>query len=125
MLEGVVLVVDDDELVRELVVLLLQQAGFLALRAADAEEARARAEEHGGAIDLLVTDAALPGESGLELAARLVLERPRLAVLLVTGQPESVELRALALHAVVDLLPKPFTPDELLRRVRRLLDLRP
>lgn len=113
---GVVLVVDDDELVRELVVGVLRQAGYVALPAADAREADACATLH--AVDLLLTDLALPDGSGLELAAHLVARRPGLPVLLMTGAAEDVSACEGMAGAQVDLLAKPFTPDELLRSVQ-------
>lgn len=113
---GVVLVVDDDELVRELVVGILRAAGYVALPAGDAREADACATVY--VVDLLLTDIALPDGSGLDLAAHLVARRPGLPVLFMTGAAEGVPMCEVMAGAQVDLLPKPFTPDELLRRVR-------
>lgn len=117
----VVLVVDDDELVRDLVLVLLRQAGFVALPAADAAEAVACAAVYD--VDLLLTDDALPDERGSALAAKLVARKPGLPVLFMSGRPECLVTREGLLGAgEVDVLAKPFTPDELLRRVRLALD---
>jgi CheY-like chemotaxis protein len=74
------------------------------------------------ATRLVLTDVALPGMSGLELARRLAAERPRVRVLLMSGYVEPALAGASGLDPAVDLLRKPFASEELLRRVRAALD---
>jgi PAS domain S-box-containing protein len=115
-----VLVVEDQEPVRRLVVLALEQQGYRVRQAASLAEARLELAGP-GAVDLLLTDVVLADGSGGELAAEMRASRPRLPVLLMSGHaaPEALPDEA---DPLCELLPKPFRPAELGRRVRRLLD---
>jgi two-component system cell cycle sensor histidine kinase/response regulator CckA len=91
------------------------------LEAADGAEALDVARAHDGRIDLLVSDIVMPAVGGPELYTALADERPGLRVLFTSGFPE----RDLTPEATLDrtnFLPKPYTPAELARRVRELLD---
>jgi two-component system, cell cycle sensor histidine kinase and response regulator CckA len=115
------LVVEDEPAVRSLVAATLKTEGYRLLLAASAEEAMVIAAEHAGPIDLLLTDAVMPGKSGIELANALVAERPGLPVIVMSGYTrETLDVTGLT-HAVV-LVHKPFTPRELRQRIRELLD---
>src|SRR5438046_7123135 len=83
-----VLVVDDEEDLREAMRRMLERRGFATLTAADPVEAEAVCREHGGTIDLLLTDLTLPGVSGGALAKTATLMRPDLRVLYVSGLPK-------------------------------------
>jgi DNA-binding response OmpR family regulator len=85
-----------------------------------AEEALALAY-HEPHIDLLVSDVIMPGLSGLELGRRLLARRPTLRVLFVSGYATQAIEAERGLPEGAELLAKPFHPDELLARVRRLL----
>ena len=74
-----------------------------------------------GPIDLLLTDAIMPGKSGLELANMMVARRPGLPVIVMSGYTEE-NLAISGLTEPVSLLQKPFTPRELRRRIREVLD---
>ncbi len=117
-----ILLVEDDDALRRLACRLLRRSGYTVLEARDAREGERVSREYRAGIDLLVTDVVLPGETGRELAARLAAVRPGLRVLFISGYTEN----AIAHHGVldpdVDLLEKPFSPEALLRRVRRSLD---
>jgi PAS domain S-box-containing protein len=117
-----VLLVEDEEMVREMLQETLAGAGYRLLVAADANHALARAAAHRGSIQLLLTDVVMPGGSGSELAERLSLVRPGIRVLYVSGYTEEAIVRHGVLARDVAFLGKPFTPDELLARVRQLLD---
>ncbi len=117
-----VLVVDDEPLVRALAVRVLRAAGYAVRDAADGDEAL-RLVASGAAIDLLVCDVVLPRRSGPVLAAELRAGQPELPVLFVSGYAGSA-LDPASLGGGSAFLPKPFTPRDLVRMVRELLDRR-
>lgn len=115
-----ILVVEDEPAVRSLVAFVLKSDGYALLLAGSADEAMRLSAAHPGRIDLLLTDASMPGRSGLDLASALVAERPDLAVVVMSGYTEeTLDARGLV-HGVV-LVRKPFTPSELRQRVRDVL----
>jgi DNA-binding response OmpR family regulator len=79
-------------------------------------------DTHSSEIDLLVSDAVMPGMAGMELARQLRIERPGLPILFVSGWAGDAFERDWAGEPAVDLLLKPFEVAELLERVGRLLD---
>jgi len=115
----ILLVAEDEPSVRGLVASTLRNDGYRLLLAASAEEALALADAHDGRLDLLLTDAIMPGKSGVELASILGARRPGLHVIIMSGY--TAETLA-GLDDRVELLQKPFTPRELRRRVREALD---
>ena len=117
----VVLVVEDNEVVRAYSVMSLTELGYRVLEAADAESALPylRSDER---IDLLLTDVVLPGRSGRSLAEEAAGIRPGLKVLYTTGYSRNAIVHQGRLEPGVDLLAKPFTFDQLAARVRRALD---
>jgi nitrogen-specific signal transduction histidine kinase/CheY-like chemotaxis protein len=116
-----VLVVEDDASVRRLAVLGLRANGYAVLEAANAAEALELAAGS-ASIDMLVSDVVMPGMRGPELATRLRKLRPGARLLLVSGHPETNEAFRDHEGRVIQLLPKPFTPEHLARKVRELLD---
>ena len=88
-----ILLAEDDDFVRDLTTQVLEQSGYTVLAASNAEEAAAIAEEHGDAIDLLISDVVMPGKSGPELAESLCTSRPRLRVLYISGYPATAATR--------------------------------
>jgi PAS domain S-box-containing protein len=120
-----VLVVDDEPLVRAVIVRALKSAGHKVLVAGSGAEALALAGREPAPISLLVSDVVMPGMSGPEVAAALCRQRPGLKVLLVSGYTRDAVLERGALPAGTELLEKPFTPSLLLQRVRTLLDAVP
>lgn len=116
-----VLVVEDEQLVRDLVRRTLRRAGYTVLVAENGEEALAISRANLGPVDLVVTDVVMPRMNGSELAIRLLLERPGMRVLFVSGYANDVlDVRG-GLEPGTDYLQKPFTPSVLLDRVRELL----
>lgn len=115
-----ILVVEDEEPVRRVLVRALTSVGYRVLCAGSAEEARVLSADQRGPIELLVSDVVLPTADGPTLAAALREERPSLRVLFTSGYVgESVGGRGIA---PADLLQKPFSPVTLRERVRRVLD---
>ena len=116
----VVLVVEDEWLIRESLVEVLAQAGFRVLQAAHGEDALATMQEHGPAIDLLFTDIRMPGRlDGLELARRARALLPGLAILIASGNwvPTPGDLPAGSFF-----LAKPYSFRELPGQLRTFLD---
>jgi two-component system cell cycle sensor histidine kinase/response regulator CckA len=120
-----VLLVEDEDIVRNLVEEMLADDGYAVLAAASGGEALELARTHAAEIDVLVTDIVMPGLSGQQLAAQLVEERPGLRVLFASGYAED----AIATHGVLRpgtaFLEKPFTAPELATTLRQLLDAAP
>ncbi|WP_407309625.1 PAS domain-containing protein [Pseudomonas sp. nanlin1] len=115
-----VLVVEDDPAVRMLVLNVLDELGYQALPAADAESALALLESP-VRIDLLVTDVGLPGLNGRQLAEIARQYRPGLRVLFMTGYAQSAAERQAFLGEGMDLLAKPFTLDHLALCLRGMI----
>jgi signal transduction histidine kinase/CheY-like chemotaxis protein len=120
----VILVVDDEELLRSLAREVLRAAGHDVLLAATGPEAIALAARTAGPIDLVISDVVMPGMGGPELVRALLAARPELRALLISGHPldELAARGALAAYAV-EALTKPFTSSELVAAVERALGL--
>jgi len=110
-----ILLVDDEEIVRNVVQRLLEPFGYRVLAASCADEAEAIFETHVREVSLLLTDVHMPGSSGPDLYHRLTEKRPDLPVVYMSGSPDAAQ-------AMVGegrtLLVKPFAAEELLKAVR-------
>jgi PAS domain S-box-containing protein len=116
-----VLVVEDQEMLREMISEALRAQGYEVLPARDAVEAQHVAARHTRAIHLLLTDLVMPGMGGRELARRLLASRQTTRVLYMSGYTGE----AVARHGIEEGLPfleKPFTTVALARRIRKVLD---
>ncbi|GAA4962194.1 hybrid sensor histidine kinase/response regulator [Actinoplanes utahensis] len=116
------LVVEDEDALRDVAGRILTAAGYRVLSAESGPRALEVAARHEGGIDLLVSDVVMPGMLGKELAERLVDARPGTPVLFMSGYAHPVLASRGTLDPGVTLLEKPFTADELLTAVRRRLD---
>jgi len=116
-----ILLVEDEEMVRALAVQVLSTVGYTVADAANGQEAIGVAEGHKGHIDLLLTDAVMPEMSGMELVDRLQRIRPEMSVLMMSGYSREAMAGAV-LSPGISLLQKPFTPVDLCRKVREVLD---
>jgi nitrogen-specific signal transduction histidine kinase len=119
-----VLVVEDEEAVRRMAARTLSARGYRVLEATDAAQALAQ-EPEWGPIHLLVTDVVMPGLGGRELAAALMLRRPGLRLLYISGYTDDEITRRGLLDAGAPFLEKPFEAEGLARRVREVLDAPP
>jgi PAS domain S-box-containing protein len=117
-----VLLVEDEELVRNLGQMVLEHQGYRVLVAGLGPEALRLGTQHKGPIHLLVADVVMPGMSGRQLAVELHRTRPDMKVLYLSGYTDDAVLRHGVLENETALLPKPFTPDELAQKVREVLD---
>jgi signal transduction histidine kinase len=118
-----VLLVEDEEVVRDLVRLVLLKRGYTVLEARDGEEALWACEQHEGPVHLLVSDVVIPGVmSGRDLAERLETLYPGMKVLYMSGYTDNAIVRHGVLELGVAFLQKPFTPASLARKVRETLD---
>ena len=114
---GPVLVVDDDAAVRQLVVRILEKAGYPVLAASNGPDALALAEEHEHPIACLVTDVIMPQMLGSELARRLNAQRPDTPVLYMSGYADPM-LSDDHTDDSPTVLAKPFTHRELITALR-------
>ena len=114
-----VLIVDDDDRIRQLVTRFLQDSGFVTAAARDAAQAREVMKRF--SFDALVVDIMMPGESGLEFTKGLRQTRCDLPVLLLTALGESQDRIAGLETGADDYLPKPFEPRELVLRLNAIL----
>ena len=120
-----ILLIEDEPSVRELVRVVLQRSGYNVLEAAQGSQALLIGEQFPGAIDLLIADIVMPKMSGCEVAERLVLLRPHMKVLYLSGySPETVRRHGVR-EGITPFLPKPFSPVTLARKVREVLDHAP
>jgi two-component system, cell cycle sensor histidine kinase and response regulator CckA len=117
-----ILLVEDEEIVRLPAGRFLANAGYRMLVADDPQAALILAEEHADEIDLLLTDVVMPGMTGKDLAAKLIIERPEIKVIYISGYSEDVIVHQGAVEAGVVLVQKPFTAEALLSKVREVLD---
>jgi two-component system cell cycle sensor histidine kinase/response regulator CckA len=116
-----VLVVEDDEKVRGLVYQSLKRQGYQVLMAASGDKVLRLLEHHPGPVHLLLTDVLLPGQNGAEIARELKARRPELRVMFMSGYPDE-HLPLDSEEELGPFLAKPFTPAQLVQRVREVLD---
>jgi signal transduction histidine kinase len=115
-----ILVVEDDAIVRELVVQVLEDEGYTICQAENGQRALAIIES-GAALDLLVTDVGLPGMNGRQLAEIARARRPGLKILFTTGYAHNAALDGVGAMADVAVLSKPFQLDQLAGKVAAML----
>ena len=117
-----ILLVEDEELVRVMLFEVLKSEGYKVLEAHHGAEALAMAARHEGPIDLLITDMLMPELNGWELASRLVEARRSLPVIYMSGYTDDEAKSYGKLEAGGDFLQKPFRPQEMLIKIRQVLD---
>jgi CheY-like chemotaxis protein len=116
---GVILVAEDEVIVRNVVCLLLQREGYQVLSAADGKEALELARQYQGTIDLLLSDIQMPRMDGISLAEHVIEERPGIRVLLMSGKV-SAEIRERNIR--LPFLRKPFVSSVFRDKVRDVLN---
>ena len=118
-----ILLVEDEGLLRRMVRRGLEQHGYTVLEARLAGEAVRLSQQYPGPISLLIAEVVLPRMSGRDLAETLATTRPEMQVLYVSEPAEDVVGHHGVLEPGMGFLPKPFTPTDLARRVRQVLDV--
>lgn len=119
---GTILLVEDQEGIRDLVQEFLRRKGYSVLCAADGNEALRAASTYPGSIDLIVTDVIMPSMGGIELAQRMAAARPEAKILFMSGNLDQASLTEQLGDAHAPVLQKPFPLDTLLRKVRSVLE---
>ncbi|MBI3965061.1 MAG: response regulator, partial [Chloroflexi bacterium] len=117
-----ILLVEDEPGLRHLIQHVLERAGYTVLAAGNGAEALERAGRHVDRIHLAIVDVVMPGLNGCELAESLRQQYPGMRALYMSGYSDDILSRHGALAEDVALLPKPFTPAALTRRIREVLD---
>jgi len=118
-----VLVVEDERTVRELLVRVMQGAGYAVTTTENAGEALLISEEENNHFDILISDVVMPHITGPKLSIRLRAKHADLKVLFISGHPENDEVEIELKDSMCAFLQKPFEPEVLLRKVRELLDV--
>ncbi len=118
-----ILVTEDEQSVRKLVRMILQQAGYAVLEAADGQEALDLLRERGDSVHLLLTDLSMPGMGGRQLGDRAAEIRPDLPILYVSGHAHEMPGRDAGDSRRVAVLSKPFTREQLSDKVREMLHI--
>jgi two-component system cell cycle sensor histidine kinase/response regulator CckA len=111
--EVVVLLAEDDPVVRTMLERLLKQGGYDLVVAADGQEALQKSDEHKGRLDILVADVQMPGMTGTDLAKEMRKSRPDLRVILLSASLQGL----LVLDSTWHFIQKPFVAKALLERI--------
>jgi DNA-binding response OmpR family regulator len=117
----VVLLVEDDDDLREMTTQMLALRGFHVLSANDAVSAITTCRVYDGTIDVLLTDLGLPGVSGGELARSAQAVRPQMEIVYVSGIPQDIAVKKGLIKAGSPFIAKPFTTDVLAGTLRSVL----
>ncbi|GAH38472.1 unnamed protein product, partial [marine sediment metagenome] len=118
----IILLVEDEDIVRGLAKRVLERQGYKVIEANDGGGAYLQSKKHKGKIHLLLTDVIMPNMNGKQLHAELLNTRPELRVLFMSGYTENVIAHHGVLHENTDFIQKPFSIESLTRTVRRVLD---
>jgi two-component system, cell cycle sensor histidine kinase and response regulator CckA len=116
-----ILVVEDEEMVRQLACEALQRKGYTVLEAATGEKALQICQQNEGKIHLMLTDVVMPGMNGRELATRVALIRPETKVLYMSGYAEDAVVSDGVLDSGLAFIQKPFALAALAQKVREVL----
>jgi DNA-binding response OmpR family regulator len=120
-----VLVVDDEEDLRDIIQRMLERRGFDTLIAGDPQQAIAVCRDHPGEIDILVTDLGLPGVSGGELSRSATKLRPGMRVVYISGLPKDMAVADGLIDENALLVKKPFSTESLVGALRTVVGERP
>lgn len=119
--QDTILVVEDEAFVREAACDILESEGYRVLRARNATEALAAFRRQQGSVQLLLSDVVLPGQNGPALARDLQTSHPTLKAIFISGYPENTVTRYGLTAGQTSYLPKPFSAQSLLGKVRQVL----
>jgi signal transduction histidine kinase/HAMP domain-containing protein/ActR/RegA family two-component response regulator len=117
-----ILLVEDEESVKDLAFSILVQKGYTVLETNNGEEALQVSEKYTEKIHLMLTDVVMPILSGQQLAEKMAVIRPDTKVLFMSGYTDEAVVRHGVLSPTTAFIQKPFTPDTLAQKVREVLD---
>ena len=117
-----ILLVEDEDMVRELAVRILEEKGYKVLESSRGEKALEISKKHKNPIDLMITDIVMPGMGGKKLVQKIKQDRPRLKVLYISGYTDEIISQHGVLEEGTQFLQKPFLPQSFLTKIRDLLD---
>jgi hypothetical protein len=117
-----ILLVEDEEMVRDIASQALEENGYRVLAAQDTIHAQSLCQEHKGRIHLMLTDVVMPQMSGRALAERVATIRPEMRVLYMSGYTDDHIVHHGVLEEGMNFIEKPFTADQLARKVREVLN---
>lgn len=116
-----ILLVEDEESVRDVALMILEELGYNVIEAANGKEALALAENEKGQIDLLMTDIVMPGMNGRELAEKILKAHPEIKVLYTSGYTENVIVSHGVIEDNINFIGKPYTLQSLGLKIREVL----
>jgi CheY-like chemotaxis protein len=116
-----ILLVEDEDLLRPLVVEILESNGYTVLAAGNGLEALSLLESSDGVVDLLLTDIVMPGMSGRELAEQVLELSPMTRIIFTSGYPDDSSIHALIDERRIAFIQKPYAGKELLAKLRGVL----
>ena len=117
-----ILLVEDEEVVREMVRAILVEKGYYVLEAGNGEQALQLAAQHKGPIDLILTDVVMPKMGGRQMAETIIRSRPKTRVLFMSGYTDDAIVHHGVLAEGIPFIEKPFTPHSLVLRVREVIE---
>lgn len=117
-----ILLAEDDETVRELIKNILKESGYKMIEAVDGEDALERFAENRDSIQLILLDVIMPKKSGKEIYEIIKAIKPDIKALFMSGYTADIIHKKGMLDVGIDFIQKPLSPDELLRKVREVLD---
>ena len=117
-----ILLVEDDDTVRDLAGTILRSYGYTVLEANNGDEALKMYREHEGVVHILITDVVMPGMNGRKLVQEMKFLCPAMKVLYISGYTDNAIVHHGILEAGTIFLQKPFTPESLARKVREVIE---
>jgi len=117
-----ILVAEDDQMLRQLTLMVLRSHGYTVIEAADGQDAVDRFMENSDRIDLVIFDVFMPKKNGREAYQEIIKIKPAIKLLFVSGYPSEKVYKMGMLQEGVNFLYKPVQPDNLLRKVREIID---
>lgn len=117
-----VLLVEDEQMVRQLICRILESSGYKIIEAADGQEALSICRAQNLKVDLLITDVVMPEMSGHELAKKLIEDYPEMKIVYMSGYTNDIVTRHGITKDRANFIQKPFSPEELTRKVHQLLN---
>jgi signal transduction histidine kinase/ActR/RegA family two-component response regulator len=116
-----ILLIEDDARVRTAITKFMSQHGYQVLEASDGAEGLRLCGQHGGPLDIIVSDVRMPGPHGPQLARQLTSCRPDTPILFISGYTDSTPILETLSEPRISLLQKPFTAEALARKIRQML----